>query len=66
MRLAIAIVALLAGCTTPEQAWVSQQRERCAAMGGTGVYADGKFDCFRHPIGRFTRHLFTANFKPQQ
>ena len=45
---------------TNEQRWVYKQESRCNSMGGTGNYDNetNMFECYRHPIGRFTKKLF--------
>lgn len=57
--IAMAALFALAGCQNDETVWITKQFERCAAMGGTGYYDKVAYHCFRHAIGRNTRHLFT-------
>ena len=57
---------LLTACQqTPEEIWLDKQTTRCAAMGGFIFYdkASHLTECFRHPIGRMTKTLFSEKFE---
>ncbi len=62
---AIATLAIMAGCgPSPEEKWESNLRDKCFAMGGVVHYdrSTHTFECYRHPIGRMTKNLFTETF----
>lgn len=63
-RTVIAACLMLSGCQTPESAWLDNQRQRCAAMGGTHHYdsSSKQIECWRHPIARQTKLLFRETF----
>lgn len=58
------VVILLAACSSPRAVWIRQQDVRCLAMGGTGYYAvvTGEYECWRHPIMRFPRKMFSTKY----
>jgi hypothetical protein len=45
--------------------WARNLAEKCKAMGGTYHFDKEakKVSCYRHPIARMTKHLFTEEFK---
>ncbi len=64
---ALVLLLLLTGCSslTPEEIWASRLKAKCDAMGATNNWDQSAhtFECYRHPIGRMTKKLFSENFQ---
>jgi hypothetical protein len=58
---------LLAGCgnVSPEEKWAMNLNEKCHDMGGTAHWdmEAHTIECYRHPIGRMTKTLFSEKFQ---
>ena len=58
---------LLAACSDPpdpKTIWLLGEQDRCRAMGGQTHWDEphNTIECYRHPIARMTKHLFTSRF----
>lgn len=63
--LLIGCLLMLSACAeTPFETWISNQHQRCMAMGGTHHFdrTTNTFECFRHPVGRMTKELFSTKY----
>ena len=49
----------------PQMKWAANLNDKCKAMGGDFHFdrQGGEANCYRHPIGRKTMHLFTERYK---
>lgn len=63
-RFALLLCLLLTSCSnpTPLEKWQAKMHYKCMAMGGNDFLDGEKFECYRHPIARMTKQLFTAEF----